>query len=464
MVGLEREIIGALNSIEVREARSKTYQSFVRNALYFLVVWPLLAAILVGVLLKFGWGKFVLRHSIVLAAVAAVPVVATGFARKLAAMRVVAMQKQAIALQEKKLKLISRIKVELPMKEALELLLRYDPKGDHKASVKTVAWGQAAWRAGCFWRRCALCLTVRGGSYCTRGSRLRGVVHAFRSSNSPLLWSLQSLIELPAEYKAEVTSLKREKEELASLMDQLLEKLATATAAAAEPADADGEGVENGVDAGDELAGMRSPAPSGVPSGGGALQTPGPRRRDGGAPGTDAGQLLSQVLRDLPPGSVDLLRRQQKNLPKSTPIINRLLAPRAPGTPPGVGGGFDSWLVSHVVATPAPGEAGVRPPRTGAKSAGRVPRTAGRGSISNLSASALLEAADEDGHDAADDDAAAAAGASAAAVAAGNRKPSADADAAPLYDGDEDVDAIAAGAPESAKGLRQRHPGGGGRR
>jgi hypothetical protein len=168
------------------------------------------------------------------------------------------------------------------------------------------------------------------------------------------------------------------------------------------------------------------------------------------------------VLRDLPPGSVDLLRRQQKNLPKSTPIINRLLAPRAPGTPPGVGGGFDSWLVSHVVATPAPGEGGVRPPRTGAKSAGRVPHTAGRGSSSsNLSASALLEAADEDDHDAADD--AAAASVPAAAAAAGNRKPSADADAG-LCDGDDDVDAIAAGAPESAKGLRQRRPGGGGRR
>jgi hypothetical protein len=95
------------------------------------------------VLLKFGWGKFVLRHSIVVAAIAVVPVVATIFARKLAAMRVVAMQKQATALQEKKLKLISRIKVELPMKEALELLLRYDPQGDHKARVETGAWGQA---------------------------------------------------------------------------------------------------------------------------------------------------------------------------------------------------------------------------------------------------------------------------------------------------------------------------------
>lgn len=313
-----------------------------------MIVWPPVAAVLFGTAFKFGFAKLLFAHWMAASAIVVLPLLVLFGMQRYHRARLAYSQRRMEQCREEKAKVLKRVKVELPMKQALELLSRHDPGGDHK-----------------------------------------------------------ELIQLPPEHAAEVAGLKADKANLAKIVDSVLARLLVSEDVAAavlqslgeaddgddarDGADAPAAGAAGGAGAAASVpatpaAAGRAGAPgtayktpaakstaraaaAGAGTGAAATQgkTPHTASRNG-APSTArrragdtsaAKALLSHLL---PPESVDLLlEKHGKDLPACTPMLTRVRRGGAAGDDDAAGaagapstlsrmGALGDWVVGHIVA------------------------------------------------------------------------------------------------------------------
>ena len=97
---------------------------------------PILAALLVGIANKLGMIWIIRNHWTVAMALALLPAAGAYLAQRYAERRLALLKAEATALTKRRRDTLDRAKTELPMAAALQLLMTWDPEGDHRAYIE----------------------------------------------------------------------------------------------------------------------------------------------------------------------------------------------------------------------------------------------------------------------------------------------------------------------------------------
>lgn len=364
---LERSIIETMASIERAEVGIESTDRLSSSLFWALyLVYPVLLALLGAAVAKIDFVKHFLMGSANAALASAslfvlLPLAGGTVAMKALKARKAYHERKGKALVVSKTNLLKRIKTELPMKEALELLNRYDPDGDHRSLIQLPKEyvdevnGLKQSNAELTKLVDALLATLlvpledEGAAAASTGGAAGARGSARRSA------AKKTLLDIAKERGIAFPSFSADNSE----DERAVRSAAAAMATPGRGGAAGGGGRGSGLPAGSPLpsaaaaaAATRTPARTPLPSTTASRTASGHYRHLQQQQAEDESgddPVLSSLQSVLPPGSVRIIRKLSDKLPAATPMLNRT-ARKSQETVSRTGG-LDSWIISHVVAS-----------------------------------------------------------------------------------------------------------------